>query len=125
MNFNAQTIEWAKGKLSALETLRGYPKEERHVALHAKALLNIAHTGAVLARWNHKPVTEETLAMSPEQLDAVMITTEKLGTVNPMDWLLEEALGRMEFFPAPIKLRVLMHRYFDTADNVTPEVEEE
>jgi len=125
MNFNQQTIDWAKGKLAALETLRGYPKEERHVTLHAKALLNIAHPAAVLARWHHKAVTDQTLLTSPEELDAITITTEKLGTVNPMDWLMEEALGRLEYYPAPVRLRVLHARYFDPADGVTPEVEEE
>ena len=123
MKFNTATIEWGKGKLSILESLHGYPKADPQITMYARALLRIAHPGAVLARWNHTEITDDVLALTPEQLDAILIESTKVGTVNPMEWLLEMALDQMKFFPAPLELRVIFYRYFPCADGVTPEEE--
>ncbi len=125
MNYKPETIEWAKNKLSLLANLHGYPKEEKHIALYAKALLNIAHPGAVLARWNHAPVNETCMELGPDTLDAIRIDSEKIGSVNPMDWLLENAFEENKFMPPPLMLRAVFDKVFPCADGITPKVEEE
>lgn len=125
MNFNQATIDWAKGKLTLLANLHGYPKEDKHIAMYAKAALRIAHPVVVLARWQHAPITDEMLLADPATLDAVTINSEKLGTVNPMDWLVEKAFEENKFMPAPMELRVIFDKEFPCADGVTPAVEED
>jgi len=141
LKFPPEVVDWAIAKLDQLRSMRKFPEDDRSLEMDARALLRIAHPVIVEKRlglakivdgvnlgkgYGSYEVTPEDLTSAPEKLDAISVG---LGfgvgkQVNPVDWLLEQAIDKWEFYPAPIKLRKLFVREFPPADGEFYEGEE-
>ena len=97
-----EDLAWAAGQLERFKHLRGYPDPETHGAAfqsNCEALLRIV--------WR-KPVAEIIGEAHPDLP----------GDGNPIDaeWLIEEALDRLDHFPLPIELREIYQEYLPPRD---------
>lgn len=132
LKFSHAAVDWAIDKLGQLQSKRGFPDAEG-LESDANALLRIAHPVIVQARlgmakivdgWNqgepygsYIPTQQDTITDPKDLQDVLVGLNFGMGDkVNPLDWLVEKAVDKLEFYPAPIKLRRLFIREFPPAD---------
>ena len=135
MKFSESGIAWAKEKLGQLDGFKGFPPTDIALAAHAKALLRIAHPVIVAKRFQETMKAKEVRAhaeaagdfsgrsagprytpteadwaegfevLEEVRIDGAAHRGRKLGSVNPVDWLIQYALDNSKYYPPPAELR--------------------
>ncbi len=122
LEFPGDTVDWCEYKLSPLFGMRSAPKSKYEREHYAAAILRIAHPELVELRClsPRKALKEEiviaALAIPPKLLEAVRIQRPKLGSVNPLNWIIGICSDTARFCPAPIEMRIKFVESFPCAD---------
>lgn len=108
--FRPDVMEWAATQIEVLNGRPSFPDSPVGVQTLVRALLRIAHPQLVSLRCNHVPLSDEAitnaLATRPEDLDKIEVRpNSRVGPVKPLTWLVDAAVERWVFMPAPVELR--------------------
>lgn len=120
MTFNTETMMWATAKLDRVAHMKGFPQKEEGIQAVTRGILKIAHPALVSARTDQKPLTDKDiqdhLALSPGELDLIVVKHPKLDFVNPMDWLIEAIADHYDWFPSLVEMRRRFSEAWKPAD---------
>ena len=122
LEFPEEAVDWCVKKLAPLLGLRSAPKSMYEKEHYAAAILRIAHPEIVELRClsPRTALKEEiviaALAIRPKLLEGVRIQRPKLGSVNPLNWLINVCSDTARFCPAPIEMRIKFVDHFPCAD---------
>jgi hypothetical protein len=116
--------------MDRMKHLKGFPALDVGVEAVAGALLRIAHPVIVEARldWAIKggslddfDPSSDIINPGAEALSLVTLIHPKIKTpINPMIWMVDMALDKYNWFPAPIDLRRIFVEKFPPADGQEP-----
>lgn len=106
--FRQDVMEWAATQIEVLNGRHGFPDSPAGVQALVRALLRIAHPALVSLWSSHVELSDgavrTALQATPEDLDKIQVRT-KAGPVKPLTWLVDAAVERWVFMPAPVELR--------------------
>lgn len=125
LKFSDESVTWMMDRLEAFTDMVGFPTKPQGVKVYAEAVLRIAHPEFVKLRWEYglqgkddpKELTETITGKNLE--DVVVVGHPKLGTVNPVAWLIAECADSFKFCPKPIEMRQIFDAQLPCADGKT------
>ncbi len=106
--FRDDVMIWASIEVERMRHMRGFPETDTGVTAIIRSILRITHPALVSLRASHVPLTDGAiqgaLETGPHDLDKIALRTSR-GPVKPLTWLVDAAVERWVFMPAPVELR--------------------